>query len=152
MPPKLPRPLGEAEQSVLGAILVRPEVLDKIVDVLTPQDFLTPAHATIYRAMLDLYEQRKPVDLVTVNEALKVQGALDAVGGPGFLAGLSEKVGFATNANHYAALVKDRSLLYQLWSAGEKITKAATVRVKDVRGLVDRAGELLFKMADQGQG
>ena len=95
---------AEAEQSVLGAILVRPEVMDRIADMIIPEDFYREAHGRIYKAMLDLYGKGEPVDLVTVSALLKERGQLEGVGGPAFLAGLSEQVGFAANADYYANL------------------------------------------------
>ena len=85
VPPASP----EAEQSVLGAILVRPNVLDAVADVIKPDDFYRQAHAQIFQAMLDLYAYGQPVDLVTVTMLLKERGMLEGVGGPVFLAQLS---------------------------------------------------------------
>ena len=88
----------EAEQSVLGAILVRPSTLDAVADLLTPGDFYREAHGRIFQAMLDLYGKNEPVDLVTVCALLRNRKQIEGVGGDVFLAGLSEQVGFATNA------------------------------------------------------
>ena len=106
----------EAEQSVLGAILVRPEVLDRVADVIGPADFYREAHGRIYQAMLDLYGRGEPVDLVTVTALLKERGQLEGVGGPVFLAGLSEQVGFATNADYYAAWCTTRPSCAACWT------------------------------------
>ena len=73
----------EAEQSVLGAILVRPEVMDRIADVIVPEDFYREAHGRIYQAMLDLYGRGEPVDLVTVSALLKERGQVGGGGGAG---------------------------------------------------------------------
>jgi len=104
----------EAEQSVLGAILVRPEGLQQITDFLVPSDFYRKAHGRIYQAILDLIEDGSPVDLVTVSARLKDKGQLEGVGGAVFLAGLSEQVGFATNLLYYAQIVHDKSTLRRL--------------------------------------
>jgi replicative DNA helicase len=89
-----PTPVGytppanpEAEQSVLGAILVRPEAMDRIADLIAPEDFYREAHGRIYKAMLDLYGRGEPVDLVMVSALLKERGQLEGVGGPVCLAG-----------------------------------------------------------------
>jgi replicative DNA helicase len=113
----------EAEQATLGAILVRPEVLDEVSDYLRAEDFYREAHANIYRVMLGLYDQRKPVDLVTVTALLKEVGWLEAVGGPVFLASLSEQAGFATNAPYYAKLVREKSTLRQYQKLGQELIK-----------------------------
>jgi archaellum biogenesis ATPase FlaH len=104
--PVQPPPSYEPEQSLLGAILVRPEVLPAVIDAgVKPESFYGEAHGRIYRAIFDLYARGEPIDLVTVTALLKERGHLDGVGGPVFLAGLSEQVGFATNAKYYAQLV-----------------------------------------------
>ena len=92
---------GEAEQSVLGAILLRAAALDEVADLLIPDDFYRTAHGQIYRVMLALYNQERPVDLVTVTARLKELEWLDNVGGAVFLAGLSEHVGTAANVGYY---------------------------------------------------
>ena len=94
----------------MGAILVRPEILDRVASLIKPSDFYREAHGRIFQAMLDLSEKGNPVDLVTVTALLKERGYLESLGGPVmtgevFLAGLSEQVGFATNAEYYAGLV-----------------------------------------------
>jgi len=76
----------EAEQSVLGGILLEPGALDRIADILKPEDFYHQAHEKIYTTILDLYRRREPVDLVTVIALMSDREVLDAVGGPGFLA------------------------------------------------------------------
>ena len=101
----------EAEQAVLGAILLNPPAIDQVSDLLTPQDFYRQAHATIYEACLNLYRRGEPVDLTTVATLLKERGQLEEVGGPVFLATLSEHVGTSAHAYHYARLRQGRRRL-----------------------------------------
>ena len=104
--PVQPPPSYEPEQSVLGAILVRPEVLPAAIDAgVKAESFSGAAHAVIFQAMLALHGEQAPIDLVTVCARLKVWNKLEAAGGPTFLAGLSEQVGFASNAEYYVHLV-----------------------------------------------
>jgi replicative DNA helicase len=138
----------EAEQSVLGAILVRPEVMDRIADVIGPEDFYREAHGRIFRAMLDLYGRSEPVDLVTVNSLLKERGQLEGVGGPAFLAGLSEQVGFATNVEYYANLVKDKAVLRRLLDCTQEIAAACLAPVEDVAEFLDAAEHKVFQVAE----
>jgi replicative DNA helicase len=138
----------EAEQSVLGAILVRPEVLDRIADLIIPEDFYREAHARIYKAMLDLYGRGEPVDLVTVNALLKERGQLEGVGGPVFLAGLSEQVGFATNAEYYAQLVHDKAVLRRLLDCTQEIASACLAPVENVAEFLDEAEHKVFQVAE----
>jgi replicative DNA helicase len=98
-PPGLTPPANlEAEQSVLGAVLLRAQALDQVADILRPEDFYRSAHGHIFQAMLDLWNRGEPVDLVTVTALLRERGRLEDVGGPVFLAALSEHVGTAANA------------------------------------------------------
>jgi hypothetical protein len=116
----------EYEQSVLGAILVRPEVVGPIANLITPADFHREAHSRIYQAMLDLYSRGEPVDLVTVSGLLKERGQFDGVGGAVFLAGLSEQVGFATNGEFYGSKVKGLADLRCYKAFGLKLAGAKT--------------------------
>ena len=150
-----PAPVGytppanaEAEQSVLGAILIRPEALDRVADVIVPEDFYREAHGRIFKAMLDLYGKGEPVDLVTVNALLKERGQLEGVGGPVFLAGLSEQVGFATNAEKYANLVKDKAVLRRLLDCTQEIASACLAPVEDIAEFLDTAEHKIFQVAE----
>ena len=133
---------------MLGAILVRPEVMDRIADLIAPEDFYREAHGRIYRAMLDLYGRGEPVDLVTVNALLKERGQLEGVGGPVFLAGLSEQVGFATNAEYYAHLVHDKAVLRRLLDCTQEIASACLAPVENVAEFLDHAEHKIFQVAE----
>ncbi|MGO8761381.1 MAG: AAA family ATPase [Desulfobaccales bacterium] len=141
-PPALvQRPAYEPEQSLLGAVLVRPEVFPAVIDAGVKADsFDGGAHATIFKAMLVLHGEQAPIDLVTVTTRLKEWGKLEAVGGPVFLAGLSEQVGFASNAEYYAYLVlknawrrEYRQVLLQLHS----LEQDPTARPDDLMTLLN---------------
>jgi replicative DNA helicase len=138
----------EAEQSVLGAVLVRPEALDRIADLIAPEDFYREAHGRIYQAMLDLYGRGEPVDLVTVTALLKERGQLEGVGGPVFLAGLSEQVGFAVNAEYYAHLVHDKAVLRRLLDCSQEIASACLAPVENVAEFLDEAEHKIFQVAE----
>ena len=144
MPPANP----EAEQSVLGAILVRPKVLDQIVDLLDPGDFYREAHGRIYQAMLDLYGRGEPVDLVTVCALLKERSQLEVVGGAVFLAGLSEEVGFAVNGPYYAKLVRQKAMLRRLLDATQEIAGACLAPVDDAEVFIDQAESKIFQIKE----
>jgi replicative DNA helicase len=133
---------------VLGAILVRPEALDRVADFLEPADFYRQAHGRIYKAMLDLYGRAEPVDLVTVCALLKERGQLEGVGGPVFLAGLSEQVGFATNAEYYASLVHDKAVLRRLLDCTQEIAAACLAPVENVAEFLDDAERKVFQVAE----
>ena len=141
----------EAEQSVLGAILVRPAVLDELVGQLHETDFYREAHSRIFHAMLDLYDANFPVDLVTVCAYLKDRNQLEGVGGPVYLAGLSEAVGFATNALYYAKIVREKAVLRRLLDASQEIAAACLAPVENVAEFVAQAEiKISGAMEDRG--
>lgn len=139
----------EAEQSVLGAILVRPMVLDDVGDLLQPGDFYREAHGRIFQAMLDLYGKSEPVDLVTVCALLRNQGQLEGVGGNVFLAGLSEQVGYATNGIFYARIVKDKATLRRTLDISQQIAASCLAPVDNVPEFLDAAEQKIFEVAHE---
>jgi len=155
VPAEVPPPGGatppanpEAEQSVLGAVLVRPGVMDLVADLLASEDFYREAHGRIYQAMLDLYRRGEPVDLVTVTALLKERGQLEGAGGPVFLAGLSEQVGFATNAVYYGRIVHDKAVLRRLLACTQEIAAACLGPVEDVGEFLDASEQRVFAVAE----
>lgn len=138
----------EAEQSVLGAILLRPQVLDQVADILAPKDFYRQVHGLIYQSMLDLYGKGEPVDLTSVTALLQDRGQLEEVGGPVFLASLSEHVGTAANAHYYARLVHEKSVLRGLLERSQEIAAACLGRVEDVDEFLDWAEGQVFEIAE----
>jgi len=101
----------EAEQSVLGAILLDKEVLSSVTEIISSQDFYREDHREIFEAIMDLYEKGEPIDLITVAEQLKVRGSLEAVGGLEYLTNLASLVPTTANAKHYAKIVEEKSIL-----------------------------------------
>lgn len=136
---------------MLGAVLVRPEMLDVVSEILAAADFYREAHGRIFQAMLDLQEASEPVDLVTVTAYLKDRGQLEAVGGPVFLAELSERVGFATNAEYYAGLVRDKAILRRLLDASQEIAGACFAPVENVKEFVSEAENKIFCIGEGRQ-
>ena len=111
----------EAEQATLGSILLRPQMMDEVADLLTAGDFHREARARIFRAILELYLRNEPVDYRTVAELLKERGQLEEVGGPVFLVGLNEQVGGAANAGYYARLVWEKAQVRKLQAKAAEI-------------------------------
>ncbi len=149
LPPGLTPPANlEAEQSVLGAVLLRAQALDQVADLLSPEDFYRSGHGNIFQAMIDLWSKGEPVDLVTVTALLKERGRLEDVGGPVFMAALSEHVGTAANAAYYAKLVHEKSVLRRLLACCQNITQACLSPVEDVEAFLDKAEADIFKVAE----
>jgi RecA-family ATPase len=113
----------EAEQSVLGAVLLRPQTLDEVAGIINAGDFYRTGHGHIYRAMLDLRSRGEPVDLPTVTVRLTDWGKLVEVGGPVFLAELSEHVGTAANAAYYAKVVHEKAILRQYQQLAQELLR-----------------------------
>src|SRR3972149_9967788 len=105
----------EAEQAVLGAILIEGSIISQVLEILTPDDFYKEAHKKIYQSMLDMNEQVKPIDILTLFDYLKSQGQLlEEVGGSSYLTYLTELVPSVANIGYYAKLVKEKSILRKL--------------------------------------
>jgi replicative DNA helicase len=148
-PPGLTPPANlEAEQSVLGAVLLRAQSLDQVADLLSPEDFYRSGHGNIFQTMLDLWGKGEPVDLVTVTALLKERGRLEEVGGPVFLASLSEHVGTAANVGYYAKLVHEKSVLRRLLACCQNLTQACLSPVEDVEAFLDKAEAEIFRVAE----
>jgi replicative DNA helicase len=112
-----------AEQSILGAILLAPGVLDEVITVLDGRDFYQPRHETIYAAALALRNRREPVDAVSVAAHLQVSGDLAKVGGPAYLHTLLSSTPTAANAGYYAKIVRERAVLRRLVAAGTRVVQ-----------------------------
>lgn len=131
----------EAEQSVLGAILLRPEVLVEVAIYINPEDFYREAHGTIYQAMVDLDNRGLPVDLTSVHLLLADRGQLEAVGGAVLLAELSEHVGTAANASYYAKVVRDKAAMRRLMDKAHQVAAECLVPVEDQERFMAEVGE-----------
>jgi len=139
----------EAEQSVLGSILLSDRAMYRLVidDGLRPDHFYRERHRSVYRAMLDLYGRAEPVDAITVTEHLRQAGELDQLGGPSTvqaLVGVAEAPG---NVRHYAQIVRDNSLLRRLLSTAYEIQASVTTREGEARTLVERAEKAMLEVA-----
>ena len=146
---RLPPHSLEAEQSVLGAILIDRETIIEIAEFLAPQDFYRQAHGTIYRAMLELFERREPVDLVTVSEALERGDDLEQVGGRAYLSQLSNQTPTAVHAVQYARIVERKSVLRNLIGAAGKIAGIGYEDPAEIQEAIDRAESELFQVSNR---
>jgi len=143
----------EAEESVLGAMLVAEPSLSRVIDEvkLNGEDFYLEKHAAIFRAVHDLYAASKPVDELSVSEALVQRNEIDAAGGKHYVSELAAKVPAAGNAKHYAEIVQQNSLLRRLLGAGQEIQGWVHGRDGEPRELSERAEKLLFDVAHKEQ-
>ncbi len=145
---RLPPQSQEAEQAVLGALLVSGDGITRVVDLLEPEYFYRKSHQTIYAAMLDLYDQNEPVDIVTVSQCLKDGGTLENVGGRGYITELSLSVATTANLEYYAKMVQEKAILRQLIKAGSEIV-GSCYEETDAEVALDRAEHLIFGLAQR---
>jgi replicative DNA helicase len=143
----------EAEESVLGAMLVAERALTRVIDEvkLKRDDFYLDKHRLIFSTAHDLYAASKPVDELTVSEALTQNGRLEDAGGRDYVSSLAASVPAAGNAKHYAEIVQQNSLLRRLLGAGQRIQEWVRERDGEPRQLAEDAERLLFQVAHEEQ-
>jgi replicative DNA helicase len=148
---KVPPHSIEAEQSLLGGLMLDHQSWDKIADVVSETDFYRKDHRLIFSAIASLAEDANPCDVVTVSECLDNRGELDAAGGLEYLASLANETPGAANARSYAKILRERSMLRSLISAGNEISGAAfTSDGRTAAEIVDEAERLVFEIAESG--
>ena len=144
---RLPPQNLEAEQCVLGSILLKEGALAKVLDILSDQDFYRDAHKTIYAALVALFEKNEPLDLVTLTDILRDWNKLDAVGGPAYLASLTDIVPLSANVVHYAQIVRRKALLRQLITTTTEIAARCYEEQDDIDALIEETEERIFDIA-----
>ena len=148
---KLPPHSMEAEQSVLGGLLLDNEAADRVGDVASADDFYSDAHRVIYRHVMQLIANGKPADVITLAESLSSAQKLDYVGGLAYLGALVQNVPTAANIRHYAQIVRDRSILRQLAAtAGEIADTAYNPLGRSAKMVLDEAEAKVLHIAEQG--
>ncbi|MBI3325599.1 MAG: replicative DNA helicase [Nitrospinae bacterium] len=150
---KLPPQHVEAEQCVLGAILLENDALLKVLEILRPEDtrvnFYREAHRKIYEASIALFERSEPIDLVTLTEVLRKRNQLEEIGGSTYLATLQEAAVTAANVRHHARLVREKAILRSLINAATEIIAESYEHTEDVEELLDRAERLIFEISEK---
>jgi len=139
----------EAEQSVLGSILIDPACLDIITPIVSSSDFYLEEHQSIYTAMRHMYLESKNIDVVTLVNELVKEGVYDDAGGKEYIRLIAETVPTAANVKDYAAIVRDKSTLRALISACEEVTQAAYAEEEEVERLVEMAESKIYAIAEQ---
>lgn len=137
----------EAEKSILGAILIDRDAIVVIAQTLKPDHFYKPAHTQVFLAMLNLFERREPIDLVTLTAELKRLGKFDEVGGAGYLAELASAVPTAAHVEQYAQIVRNHYVKRQLISTAAKISETASMETSDVRDILDQTEQTIFGLS-----
>lgn len=146
---RVPPHSAEAETAVLAGLLMRPDLMNSIADILAPDDFYLPNNSTIYQSILNLYSNSAPIDVVTIAEELKGREALEGAGGAIYLAQLSQAVVSGANAEYYAGLVRDKSLQRRLINACSSIIGNCFDAGPEVEKLLDESEQAVFAVSSR---
>lgn len=147
---KLPPQNIEAEQSLLGSLLIDKDAVINIAELLLPEHFYrTEQHGHIYNAIVKLFEKREPIDLVTVAEKLKQDGALDKVGGPAYLTELVNMVPTAAHVESYARIIKEHALRRALISSATRFVQNAYDEGREINDIIEESEQAIFALSQQ---
>ena len=146
---RIPPQNTESEMALLGSIMLRPEVLPEIMDMLVPEAFYTGKHKTIFSAMQDLYKRQEPIDLLTLSSRLKESGDIDRVGGASFLNEIVNSVPSSSNAEHYAEIIQKKYIMRRLIEAAEHIGNLGYDEESELLGILDKAEKKLYEVTSK---
>ncbi|MBQ9364440.1 MAG: replicative DNA helicase, partial [Schwartzia sp.] len=146
MAERMPPQSIDAEQSVLGAMLIEKNVISEVAEILTADDFYRESHRLVFDAIVSLYSENEAADFVTVTEYLKKTGNLEKAGGIAFVSSLPNLVPIASNAVYYAKIVREKSQLRGLIRVGTEIVGSAYEDNDDVDTLMDNAEKRLVSV------
>src|SRR6476660_7977116 len=148
---KVPPHSIEAEQSLLGALLLDNQAFDRVADLVTGEDFYRDDHRRLWRHIARLIEASRPADVVTVSESVEASEDKDKTGGPAYLGALAQNTPSALNVRRYAELVRERAVQRRLAQVATGIAEAAlTPGGKEVGQLLDEAESKIFQIAESG--
>ena len=139
----------EAEQSVLGAMLIEKEAIPKVMEILRDTDFYREAHRVIFNAMLELYNKNEAVDMITVTEILKRDSKLEDVGGIAYITSLANAVPTAANVTYHASIIEEKSILRQLVSVSTQIASMGYEASDDVKNIIDSAESKILEISNR---
>jgi replicative DNA helicase len=139
----------EAEEAVLGSLLIDPDAIIKVASFLRAEDFYREKNGWIYQAILDLHERREPADFVTLVDELDRRNELQDIGGPAYITSVANSVPTAIHVEHYAVIVERTATLRRLIGAAGQIAALAYNEAQDVDEVVDRAEQLIFGVSER---
>ena len=146
---KVPPHNLEAEINLLGALLLDKEAVTKVADIVRPEDFYDGRHGDVFAVMLGLYDERQPIDVLSVTNSLKEKKLLEAVGGTSFITGLVDKVASSSHVAHYATIVQKAATLRKLEQAAAEIIEFSFMEDQPVDELLDKAEQKLFSVSQK---
>jgi len=146
---KIPPQNIEAEQALLGCILIDKEAIIKIGDILRPEDFYKEAHSLIYQTMLELFENRSPIDILSLSNRLEEKGELEKIGGRSYLVMLANVVPTSSHILSYAEIIRKKATCRKLIQAATEITELAFKEEEDVEKILDKSESKLFSVSQR---
>ncbi|MEI6587978.1 MAG: replicative DNA helicase, partial [Candidatus Moraniibacteriota bacterium] len=146
---KLPPQNIDAEKSVLGALMLDKDAIIRVANLVRLGDFYKDTHNLIYETMIDLYEKREPIDVLSLSNRLEEKGQLDTIGGSSYLATLVNTVPSSSNVSHYAKVVQKKSTLRKLIETASEIVELGYHEEEDVDKLLDEAEQKLFAVSQK---
>ncbi len=145
---KLPPQNLEAEQSVIGGILLDNQSLNSVLEILNIEDFYSEAHRKIFAAIVELYDKNEPSDLITLSNVLKSKNQLDQAGGVSYLSSLADNVPSAANISHYSKIVKEKAILRRLIGTATEILNKSYNAGADIDTVLDEAEHAIFEISE----
>ncbi len=142
----------EAEQAILGSLMVERDLVPIISEIVQKSDFYAPHHATVYDAIIALYERGEPIDKVSVSEELRRRKLLDEIGGADFISQLLNTVPTAASAEYYGRVVAEKAILRSLITAGGRISVLGFEQPENIDDLVDRCEQMIFDIGRRSAG
>ncbi|MEK9183843.1 MAG: replicative DNA helicase [Patescibacteria group bacterium] len=146
---KLPPQNLEAEESVLGALMIDKDAVIKITDILTPADFYKPTNSKIFETILNLFEKHQPIDILSVSNELKEKNILKDIGGSVYITDLIEKVPTSSHIAHYANIVKEKKILRDLINISAEIAEKAFAPGDDIEIVLDVIEQKIFSISQR---
>jgi replicative DNA helicase len=139
----------EAEESVIGAVLLSEEAVNEVMDRIHPEDFYVPAHQAIFESMRELFDSNQAIDAVTVSESLRRRGELEKIGGVTYLTRLVDIVPSTSNIVYYAGIVEEHAKRRELIRAGATVTDVAFDIDEEIASVLDRAEQVVLAVAEK---
>ncbi len=148
---KVPPHNLDAEQAVLGGILIEKDAINRVLEVLSSEgvDFYSGVHAELFKGMVTLFDQNTPIDIVTLTDIFKDSKALNSKGGVSYIVELVEAVPTAANISYYARIVKEKALLRKVITASSEIARLGYEEVESVESFIDDAERLIFDVSQE---
>ena len=146
---RVPPHSAEAEMALLGSVMLRPDALYEIIDIVSPPSFYFDKHRTVFEAMMELFGKHQPIDLLTISERLKEKDLLERIGGVSYLTELSSTVPSSANIKHYAEIVMKKFMMRELISASEHLSHLGFNEAGELEEILDQAEKRVFDITQK---